>query len=53
MISLEKFYEMQKIELDIQDNNGDTALHIVARTGNEHLLQKLLQAGANPDLQKD
>ncbi len=44
-------YERQKIELDIQDNNGDTALHIVARTGNEHLLQKLLQAGANPDLQ--
>ncbi len=46
-------YERQTVDLDIQDNRGDTALHITARVGNEHLLMKLLQAGANPDLQNN
>jgi hypothetical protein len=44
-------YERQKVDLDLQDNDGDTPLHIVARTGNDHLLKKLINAGANPDLQ--
>ena len=44
-------YERQSVDLDVQDNRGDTALHITARVGNEHLLKKLLHAGANPDLQ--
>ncbi len=33
--------------IDLQDKNGDTALTIAARVGNRHLVEQLLDVGAN------
>ncbi|TIA82826.1 hypothetical protein E3P77_01013 [Wallemia ichthyophaga] len=33
--------------VDVQDEHGDTALNIAARVGNRHLVQMLVDAGAN------
>jgi hypothetical protein len=37
-----------RINLDMQDNNGDTALHIAVRAGDESLVEILCDAGASP-----
>nr|CAG8440425.1 11403_t:CDS:10 [Entrophospora candida] len=37
--------------LNIQDKNGDTALCIAARVGNNELVEKLTRMGANTDIQ--
>ena len=37
--------------LNIQDKNGDTALCIAARVGNNDLVEKLTRMGANSDIQ--
>lgn len=37
-----------RINLDKQDNNGDTALHIAVRAGDESLVEILCDAGASP-----
>ena len=37
--------------LNIQDVHGNTALHLAASNGNQHIVEKLLKAGADPDLQ--
>ena len=44
-------YRKQKLKLNIQDVHGNTALHLAASNGNQHIVEKLLKAGADPDLQ--
>ena len=44
-------YKMQKLELNIQDENGNTALHLAASQGDKYIVEKLLKAGADTDLQ--
>jgi len=36
--------------IDLQDNNGWTALHVAAFHGHDRWVMKLLDSGANPDL---
>lgn len=40
----------KKVRLGVKDEFGDTALHIAARTGRDHLVKKLLDADANIEL---
>ena len=44
------FLIKKRVRLGVKDEFGDTALHIAARTGRDHLVKKLLDAGANIEL---
>ena len=37
--------------VDIQDVHGDTALNLAARIGSRHLVDQLLDVGANPEIE--
>ena len=37
--------------MDIQDVHGDTALNLAARIGARHIVEQLLDAGANPEIE--
>ncbi|KAI9328025.1 hypothetical protein DFJ73DRAFT_129880 [Zopfochytrium polystomum] len=37
--------------IDIKDRNGDTALNVAARIGNRSIVEMLLDAGANPEIE--
>jgi hypothetical protein len=39
------------LDINIQNENGDSVLMLATRTGNDALVQRLLNAGANPNLQ--
>src|SRR5204863_8409707 len=41
-----EFLIKKEVRLDLEDECGDTALHIAARTGRDHLVKLLLNAGA-------
>jgi ankyrin repeat protein len=37
--------------VDMQDKQGETALHLAARVGNVEVVSKLISAGASVDMQ--
>lgn len=41
------YYDVQTCHLDLQNDKGDTALHMAARWGYEGIIQVLLENGAN------
>lgn len=41
------YYDLQTCRLDLQNDKGDTALHMAARWGYEAILQVLLENGAS------
>jgi len=43
----------KKPDIDAQNNNGDTALHIATRNGNIHCIKLLLLAYANPHIKNN
>lgn len=45
------YYDLHKCRLNIQNDKGDTALHIAARWGYEGIMEVLLENGASTLLQ--
>lgn len=41
------YYDLQTCHLDVQNDKGDTALHMAARWGYEGIIQVLLENGAS------
>lgn len=41
------YYDIQTCHLDLQNDKGDTALHMAARWGYEGIIQVLLENGAS------
>lgn len=41
------YYDVQTCRLDLQNDKGDTALHLAARWGYEGIIQVLLENGAS------
>lgn len=41
------YYDAQTCHLDVQNDKGDTALHMAARWGYEGIIQVLLENGAS------
>lgn len=41
------YYDLQTCHLDLQNDKGDTALHMAARWGYEGIIQVLLENGAS------
>lgn len=41
------YYDVQTCHLDVQNDKGDTALHMAARWGYEGIIQVLLENGAS------
>jgi len=37
--------------VDLTDDHGDTALNLAARFGARHLVEQLMDVGANPDIE--
>lgn len=44
------YYDVQTCRLDLQNDKGDTALHMAARWGYEGIIQVLLENGASTDI---
>lgn len=44
------YYDVQSCRLDLQNDKGDTPLHVAARWGYEGIIQVLLENGASTDI---
>lgn len=44
------YYDVQSCRLDLQNDKGDTPLHMAARWGYEGIIQVLLENGASTDI---
>ncbi|ORX53361.1 ankyrin [Piromyces finnis] len=45
---IEYFCQQEHINLDVKDNNGDTALHIACSLGNMKIIKTLINRGCDP-----